>query len=75
MSHDIVTIWEIVIYRDRWERIGIIALDSYPHTASHACKEARLLADRFGIFKEIYSYPYTATWLRTIEINRDGKDV
>jgi len=68
MADNVVTIWEIVIYRDGWERIGLIALDSYPHTASHASQEAGLLADRFGIFKEIYSYPYTATWLRTIKI-------
>ena len=63
----LLTIWEIVIYRDGWERIGMIALDSHPHLASHVCKEVKLLADRFGIFKEIYKYPYTATWIRTIE--------
>ena len=55
-----------MIYRDRWERIGMIALDSYPHSVSHAREEVGLLADKFGIFKEIYEYPYTVTWIKTI---------
>jgi len=66
---NVVTIWEIVIYKDGWKRIGMLALDSYPHSASHANKEVGLLADRFGIFKEIYEYPYTTTWIKTIEVN------
>jgi len=62
----IVTIWEIVIYRDGWERIGMIALDSYPHSESHAREEVGKLANRFGIFPEIFEYPYTLTLVRSI---------
>jgi len=63
-----ISIWEILVYKEgSWKRIGMLALDSYPHTSNHAVEEVGRLADRFGIFHEIYSYPYTASWVRSFK--------
>ena len=63
-----ISIWEILIFKEgSWNKIGMIALDSYPHTSDHAAEEAGKLADRFGIFEEIYSHPYTASLVRSFK--------
>jgi len=66
-----ISIWEILVFKEgSWRRIGMLALDSYPHTSNHAAEEAGKLADRFGIFKEIYRYPYTASRVRSFKRER-----
>jgi len=69
-----ISIWEILVYKEgSWKRIGMLALDSYPHTSNHAAKEAARLANRFGIFEEIYSYPYTASKVRAFKRDPNGQ--